>query len=323
MKKVLITGITGQDGAYLAKLLLKNNYKVIGTTRSYNNANFRKLKYLNIFDKIEIQECDLLDISNLINLLSSNNITNIYNLSSQSSVGLSYSQPIDTFKFNTLSVLNILEAIKVTNNNIKFYQASSSEMFGDVPILPITENIPMNPISPYGVSKASAHWLVSTYRESYNIFACSGILFNHESYLRNNNFFIKKVIVESLMIKYRKQQYLKVGNIDVKRDFGFAPDYVEAMYLMMQQKDPDDYIICSGQSLSLKEIILYVFDKLGLSHDKIQIDETLYRPSEIMDIYGSSKKAKDKLGWNYNISFFDVIDLLIQEEEFNFFKEYN
>jgi len=320
MKKALITGITGQDGAYLSKFLLDKGYEVIGLTRGHTSENLYKLKYLGILNSIKIIECDLLDFPNILNIIKKVSPDEIYNLSAQSSVGNSFNQPIDTFHFNTISVLNILESIKISNENIKFYQASSSEMFGKVKKLPIDENTPMHPLSPYAVSKASSHWLTINYRESYSLFACCGILFNHESFLRSKNFFIKKVIQDSIDISFGKKDILSVGNIDIKRDFGYSPKYIEAMYSMMQEETPEDFIICSGESVSLKEIIFYVFDKLKIEHAKLVIDDNLYRPTEINDIYGSNKKAKEKLKWNYDYNFIEVLDMLIEEELINYDK---
>jgi len=320
MKKALITGITGQDGAYLAKLLLEKGYEVIGLTRSYSLGSLYKLEYLEIKDSISIIECDLLDFSNILKLITNIMPNEIYNLSAQSSVGSSFNQPIGTFQYNTISVLNILESIKIVDRGIKFYQASSSEMFGKVKKLPISEDTPMHPLSPYAVSKASAHWLSVNYREAYSIFTSCGILFNHESFLRSKNFFVKKVIQDSLDIHFGKKDILAVGNIDIKRDFGYSPKYVEAMYLMLQQDEPGDYIICSGESVSLRNIILYTFNKLNINDERLVIDQNLYRPTEIDNIYGSNEKAKDKLNWSYNYNFMEVLDMLIDEEIRNYIK---
>ncbi|MBS1488110.1 MAG: GDP-mannose 4,6-dehydratase [Bacteroidetes bacterium] len=317
MKTAIITGITGQDGAYLAKLLLEKNYCVVGIIRSYNNSNLSKLQYLQIADKIKLEECDLTDIPSIINLLKKYQPHELYNLAAQSSVGLSFEQPIGTITFNSISVLNLLESIKIVDKDIRFYQASSSEMYGKVTRLPITEETPMHPLSPYAISKATAYWSVVNYRESYGLYAGSGVLFNHESYLRTDNFFVKKVIKNSLAIKQGKLHELNVGNIDIKRDFGYAPEYVKAMWLILQQPHPEDYIICSGASVSLREIILYVFNKLGISADKIISDPKLFRPTDIKDIYGDNSKAKKQLGWSYDLSFFDVLDILIEEEKKN------
>lgn len=313
MKKALITGISGQDGAYLAKHLLSQNYAIIGLVRGLYNE-YAGLNYLEIYHNITIIECDLMDISQIISIITKEQPTEIYNLAAQSSVNQSFLQPIGTFQFNTISVFNLLEAIKIVNKNIKFYQASSSEMYGKVNQLPITENSILHPLSPYATSKVAAHYTCINYREIHNLFVCCGILFNHESYLRNQNFFIKKVIRESIEIKNNKRQILEVGNIDIKRDFGYAPKYVEAMYLMMQKEKPSDYIICSGVSLTLRQIIYYIFDKLNLSHDLCIVKKELFRPTDIVDIYGTNKKAKEELNWNYDLSFFDVLDILIEEE---------
>jgi GDPmannose 4,6-dehydratase len=317
MKTAIITGITGQDGAYLAELLLANGYRVLGLTRGYNNESLKNLAYLGIVDKVVIEECDLLDISSIMRNISKYQPNEIYNLAAQSSVGLSFSQPIGTISFNTMSVLNLLEAIRTVKPDIKFYQASSSEMYGRVNNLPITEESVLHPLSPYAISKASSHWTVVNYRESYNLFACCGIFFNHESFLRSKDFFIKKVILGALKISRKQQDVLRVGNIDIKRDFGFSPKYVEAMYLMLQQDTAQDFLICSGESLSLREIIYYIFDKLGIDRNKLVVDPALYRPNEIQNIYGDNQKAKKILNWNYDMNFFNVLDILIDEEEKN------
>ena len=315
MKTALITGITGQDGAYLSKLLLDKGYKVVGLIRSNGIINTQKLDYLGITDKIIFEKCNLLDMVEITTMLDKYHPDEIYNLAAQSSVGKSFNKPIETLNFNIISVANLLESIRINDKNIKFYQASSSEMFGSVNTLPLEEGSILHPVSPYGIAKASAHWITVNYRESFGIFTTSGILFNHESFLRDDSFIIKKIIKAALAIKNGKQNILEVGNIDIKRDFGYAPKYVEAMYLMMQHDKPDDYIIASGKSLSIREIIYYIFDKLDVSREKIVINREYFRPNEIADIYGDSTKAKVQLGWEYDLSFFDVIDILMDEEE--------
>jgi GDPmannose 4,6-dehydratase len=318
MNLALISGITGQDGPYLAQKLLKEGYTVVGLVRSYSNSSIYGLRYLGINEKVVIEECDLLDITQIINIINKYSPTEIYNLSAQSSVSISFKQPIGTVQYNSLSVLHILEAIRLTHPAIKFYQASSSEMYGKVNNLPITERSVMHPLSPYAVSKASAHWLCVNYRESYGMFICCGILFNHESYLRSNKFFIKKIIFESILISKGKQDHLRVGNIDIRRDFGYAPLYCEAMYLMMQHTIPDDYLICSGSSVSLRHIIYYVFDKLDIPYDNLIEDIELFRPTDIEDIYGCNDKAKSILSWNYKLNFYEVLDMIIDEELNNY-----
>lgn len=314
MNTAIITGISGQDGAYLAKLLLEKGYKVIGLVRSNAGHNLHGLSYLNIRDKVLIEECDLLDMSQIIKCITRYKPAEIYNLAAQSSVSLSFAQPIGTFHFNTISVFNLLEAIKLTDKHIKFYQASSSEMFGEVKKLPITEDTEFHPKSPYAISKAAAHWTCVNYRESYGMFICCGILFNHESYLRNENFFVKKIIANALKIRNGELDDLNVGDLSIRRDIGFAPKYVEAMYKMMQQPEPANYIICSGKSVSLKYIVEYVFRKLELPISKIITDKQLFRPSEIHDIYGSNQHINQSLNWKYDISIDELLDILIEEE---------
>jgi len=313
-KTAIISGITGQDGAYLTKLLLSKNYTVIGLTRSYTNSKIKNLEYLGLHNLVTIEECDLLDFSSLLKLFTKFNPDEFYNLGAQSSVGLSFEQPIGTIHYNTISVLNILEAIRILKLNTKFYQASSSEMYGKVNHLPIDDKTPLHPLSPYAISKASAYWTVINYRESYGIYGVNGVLFNHESYLRSNNFFVKKVIISALEIATGNLAYLKVGNIDIKRDFGYAPDYVDAMFLSLQQEKAGDYFICSGNSIYLRDIVEYVFKKFNIPLDKIVIDPHFFRPAEILDLYGDNQKAKSDLGWNYSKSFYEVLDLLIEEE---------
>jgi GDPmannose 4,6-dehydratase len=319
-KSVLITGISGQDGAYLSHLLLNNGYKVIGLVRSHSDSDLKGLHYLGIANKIKIEECDLSDFSQVIKIIEQYKPDEIYNLAAQSSVSLSFKQPIGTFTFNTISVFNLLEAVKMINSKIKFYQASSSEMFGSINHLPITEDAEFHPKSPYAISKAAAHWICVNYRESYDMFVCCGILFNHESYLRNKNFFMKKILQESIEIKNGKREALEVGNLDIKRDFGYAPKFVEAMYLMMQRDRPTNYLICSGRSVSLREVVNIVFDKLGIDKCRIKISEELYRPAEIVNIYGNPEKAKKELGWRYEMTIEDIIDLLLKEEIDNYHK---
>ena len=313
-RTAIITGITGQDGAYLGELLLSKDYQVIGIVRSYTSSTLNNLKYLGIEKKIKLIECDLTDITSILSLIKKNKPNEIYNLAAQSSVGLSFEQPFGTILFSATSVLNLLESIRITDKTIRFYQASSSEMFGKVTKLPVREDSPMHPLSPYAISKATAFWSVINYRESYGLFGCNGVLFNHESHLRTDTFFVKKVIQNSIEIAKGKLDRLTVGQIDLKRDFGYAPEYVKAMWLMLQHSSPDDYSICSGSSVSLREIIHYVFKKLKIPLHKLMIDETLFRPVDIMDIYGDNGKAKKILGWKYDLNFFQVLDMLIEEE---------
>jgi len=314
MKTAFITGVSGQDGAYLAALLLGKGYKVVGLTRTYTSGKLSGLKYLGIEDNVILEECDLLDFSSILKLLKKYQPDEVYNLSAQSSVGVSFEQPIGTISYNILSVLNILESIRLVNPTTRFYQASSSEIYGKAESLPITLDSPMRPVSPYAISKASAYWITTNYRESYSLYSVNGVLFNHESYLRSGNFFVKKVIHTALDIKRQKAKELKVGNLDIKRDFGYAPKYVEAMFLSLQQEEPSDYIICSGQSVSLRQVVNHVFDRLEISRDKIVEDPALFRPNEITDLYGSNANSIAKLDWSYKTNFFEILDILIDEE---------
>ena len=313
-KTAIISGITGQDGAYLAQLLLKNNYRVIGLMRENSGVNIDGLAYLDIKDQVELTTCNLLNKPEVVALLEKYQPAEFYNLAAQSSVYQSFKNPIATFEFNTISVFNLLEAIKTVDKEIRFYQASSSEMYGRVNDLPITENSVLHPLSPYAISKAAAHFTCIHYRESYQMHVSCGVLFNHESYLRQNTFFVKKILRESIKICKGEQEVLLVGNIDIKRDFGYAPFYVEAMYLMLQQKTATDYLICSGQSITLREIIYYIFEKLDISRTACQVCSELYRPSEIEDMFGDNTKAKSELHWHYNLTIFETLDLLLEEE---------
>ncbi|MFN8294932.1 MAG: GDP-mannose 4,6-dehydratase [Chitinophagales bacterium] len=314
MNKAIITGISGQDGSYLAKLLLEKGYQVIGLVRSTTSSNLNGLNYLNIRNKVLIEECDLQDLSQIITCIQKYQPTEIYNLAAQSSVSLSFAQPIGTFHFNTISVFNLLEAIKLTDKQIKFYQASSSEMFGEVKKLPITEDTEFHPKSPYAISKAAAHWTCVNYRESYNLFICCGILFNHESHLRNENFFVKKIISNAHKIKNGTLDVLKVGDLNIKRDIGYAPKYIEAMYQMMQQPKADNYLICTGKSVSLSYIVEYIFNKLNIPTSKIIVDKSLFRPSEIKDIFGSTEHINKNLNWHYDLTINELLDILLEEE---------
>ncbi len=313
-KLALITGITGQDAAYLTQFLLGKNYRVIGAFRKSGQNDFSRLAYLAVLERIELVECDLTSPEACIKLIEDNQPLEVYNLAAQSSVSFSFSYPRETLEFNILSVLNLLEAIRSVNQKVKFYQASSSEMYGKVDQLPITNKTQLHPISPYGISKATSHWMVSQYREAYGLFATSGILFNHESYLRPDTFFVKKVIRAAVRIKLGLQDVLAVGNIDIKRDFGLASEYVKAIWMMLQLDEPNDFQVCSGSSVSLRSIVYYVFDTLGLEHNLVVHDPMLYRPAEILDIYGDKRDIEQKTGWIYNLTFFDVLDMLIEEE---------
>ncbi len=317
MKTAMITGITGQDGAYLAKFLLNKGYNIIGLIRNNSRVNIKNLKYLGINAKINFIKIDLLNLSSIVRVIEKNKIDEIYNLAAQSSVGLSFNQPIETLEFNIVSTAKLLEAIRITKPKIKFYQASSSEMFGNVKkeTLPINESFSLHPISPYGVSKAASHWITVNYREAYNLFAVCGIFFNHESVLRNKNFVTKKIINTAVKISLGLTDELRLGNMKVYRDWGYAPKYVEAMWLMLQKDEPDDYVISSGEVHSLEEFIIKVFEKLDLTVDRfVKIDENLYRSNDLKINYGDNSKARNKLNWNYSMTFEQLIDKLVEDE---------
>lgn len=286
--------------------------------RSISGGNFDRLKYLGVFDKIQLMECDLKDISQILYIIRDTKPSEIYNLAAQSSVSMSFKQPIGTIEFNTTSVINLLEAVRFVDPSIRFYQASSSEMFGRVNTLPITEDSHVHPLSPYAISKVTGHYICINYRESYGLFTSCGILFNHESFLRGENFFVKKLLRGALEIKHGAREFLEFGNLDIKRDFGWSEKYVEAMWLMLQQEKPDDFVICSGVSISLREIVHYVFDQLGISRSCIRISTDLFRPTEIEDIYGANEKARTELNWDYQMDFREVLDLILKEEELNY-----
>lgn len=312
-KTAFITGISGQDGAYLSQFLLTLGYKVVGLTRSYSESTISKLKKLGIEHLVKIEECDILDYASILRLMLDYKPIEVYNLAAQSSVGLSFTQPIATIQFNTISTLNLLEIIRQFLPNTKIYQASSSEMYGNIVNLPIKEDTLLNPLSPYAISKTTCHQMIKLYRESYGVFSCSGILFNHESSLRSDNFFIKKLIVGAIQIKRGMKDKLVLGNLNIKRDFGYSPEYVKAMYKMMQTDEPEDFIICSGKSILLEDIVKFVFEYLEIDLSKLIIDTSLFRPSEIYDIYGCNQKARTHLNWFYDIDFNNVLIEIIED----------
>lgn len=327
MKTAIITGISGQDGAYLAKLLLSKGYRVVGIVREHQQKRLIGLEFLGINNLIELKEVNMLDRFVVEDLIEKYQPDEFYNLAAQSSVGLSFKSPVITFEFNTISVINILEAIRKNSPATKYYQASSSEMFGNIGTenLPLKESVLFHPASPYGISKASAHWITVNYREAFGLKACCGILFNHESCLRGENFVIKKIIRTAIEIKKGKTDKLQLGNLSVQRDWGYAPKFVEAMWLMLQQDDFKEYLICSGHVTSLKSIAEDVFSTLELDFDKhVEIEESLMRNLELDIIYGNNSKAKNELGWDYDMSLGQLINqLIIDEKEFLNWKSKN
>ena len=317
MKTALITGITGQDGAYLSKYLIDKNYRIIGITRNLQSGNLNGLSFLGVENDIELVEANVFDLSNIIRLLEKYKPDEFYNLAAQSSVGLSFEQPIGTLEYNIISVANILEAIRIVDKKIKIYQSSSSEMYGNIDKnkLPIDEDFIIHPASPYAISKAAAHWTCVNYREAYNLFISSGILFNHESVLRRQNFVTKKIISSAIKIKKNELDSLKVGNTSISRDWGYAPEYIKVMWKMLNVPKPNDYIICTGEAHTLHEFIEKVFVKIGLDPVKyVVFDKAFYRPVELEIIYGNPQKAKTELEWNYSFSFDELIDKLIEDE---------
>ena len=315
MKTALITGVTGQDGAYLSRLLLERGYKVFGSVRNIVQSNHKNLVHLGVEGSIELVTTNLLDLSNVIRLIEKVQPQEIYNLASQSSVGLSFEQPIGTVEFNVLSTINLLEGMRILPLKARFYQASSSEMFGKVARLPVTEETTIHPVSPYAISKAAAHWTTVNYREAYGLFTCCGILFNHESVLRGQQFVTKKVVSTAVKIKMGSVQKLRLGNLEIERDWGYAPEYVKVMWTMLQREKPDDYIIATGEAHSLRGFVELVFQCLGLNwEDHVIVDKDLYRPADIKTIYGDPSKARTELGWEYNLSFNNLVQLLVEEE---------
>lgn len=316
MKKALITGITGQDGAYLAKLLLEKGYKVYGFVARRSTDSSWRLKHLNIEDKVTLLDGDLMDMGSMIRALSEVNPNEVYNLAAQSFVGSSFNQPLLTGETTGLGVTRWLEAIRIVDKDIRFYQASTSEMFGGMVDKPLQdENTPFHPRSPYGVAKLYGHWMTVNYRESYNMYVCSGILFNHESPLRGIEFVTRKVTDAVAKIKLGKQKELRLGNIDAKRDWGFAGDYVEAMWLMLQQENADDFVIATGITTTVRDMCKIAFDYVGLNYeDYVVIDSKFYRPAEVEILLGNPAKAKDKLGWEPKTTLKDLIEMMVEAD---------
>lgn len=314
-KSVLITGITGQDGAYLARLLLYKGYKVYGLDRRTSTITTERLKYLGIEDRIELLDGDLIDLASIIRAIQTAKPQEFYNLAAQSFVHTSFAQPILTAQVTGVGVLNCLEAIRAIDPKIRFYQASTSEMYGKIKQPVQDEDTPFHPRSPYGAAKMFGHWITVNYRESYNMFACSGILFNHESPLRGIEFVTRKVTDAAARIKLGKQKELRLGNIDAKRDWGFAGDYVEAMWLMLQQNEPDDFVIATGRTTTVRDMCKIAFSHVGLNYeDYVVIDPKFYRPAEVELLLGSPAKAKAKLGWEAKTSLEDLIKMMVDAD---------
>jgi GDPmannose 4,6-dehydratase len=314
-KTALITGITGQDGSYLAEFLLEKGYQVAGMVRRSSTVNFDRIAHIQEHDALEIVQGDLLDQMSLIDILKECQPDEVYNLAAQSFVPTSWRQPVLTGEFTALGVTRMLDAIRIVDPTIRFYQASSSEMFGKVVEVPQRESTPFYPRSPYGVAKVYGHWITVNYRESYDLFACSGILFNHESPRRGLEFVTHKVTHAVARIKLGLQDKVRLGNLEARRDWGYAGDYVEAMWLMLQQDQPDDYVIATGETHSVQELCDVAFSYVGLNYnDYVVTDPKFYRPAEVDTLIGDASKARAKIGWKPTIDFKQLIELMVEAD---------
>jgi GDPmannose 4,6-dehydratase len=312
-RRALITGITGQDGSFLADLLLEKGYEVHGMVRRSSTETFQRLTHIR--DDITLHTGDLLDQRSLTDVLRETTPHEIYNLAAMSFVAASWTQPVLTAEFTGTGVTRMLEAMREAAADARFYQASSSEMFGKVLEVPQTETTPFYPRSPYGVAKAYGHFITVNYRESYDLFACSGILFNHESERRGLEFVTRKVTHGAAAIKLGLQQDLALGNLDAERDWGYAKDYVEAMWLMLQQDAPEDYVIATNEAHSVRELVNIAFARVGLNpDDHVRIDPRFYRPAEVDHLIGSYDKAKERLGWEPRTSFEELVNLMVDSD---------
>lgn len=330
MKRALITGITGQDGSYLAELLLEKGYEVYGIWRRKSTVDYGNAKHLK--DKVKLIYADLTDLASLMDAVKESNPDEVYNLAAQSFVATSWDTPVGTAEIDAIGVLNMLEAIRKVKPDARFYQASTSEMFGKVQEIPQKETTPFYPRSPYGVAKLYGHWITKNYRESYNMFACSGILFNHESERRGEEFVTRKITMAVAKIKNGLQDVLELGNLDAKRDWGHSKDYVEAMWLMLQQDTPDDYVISTGETHPVREFVTLAFKAAGMdvewheSGDKeyatlkgtdkvvVKVNPKFYRPAEVELLIGDCSKAEKVLGWKRKISYEDLINRMVKND---------
>ena len=312
-KKALITGITGQDGSYLAELLLEKGYEVVGLHRRSSTVTFERISHLT--DRLTLVPADLLDESSLIRVLKDHRPTEVYNLAAQSFVQTSFAQPILTGEVTALGVTRLLEAILMVDPSIRFYQASSSEMFGKVLEVPQTERTPFYPRSPYGVAKVYGHWITVNYRESYGLHASSGILFNHESPRRGLEFVTRKVTFSAAAIKLGLQNTVALGNLDAQRDWGYAADYVRAMWLMLQQDEPGDYVVATGETHPVRELCQIAFDQVGLNwEDHVAVDQQFFRPAEVDLLIGDPSTARAKLGWKPEVGFEELVRMMVDAD---------
>jgi GDPmannose 4,6-dehydratase len=312
-RRALITGITGQDGSYLAEFLLKKGYAVVGMARRASTDPFERIEHVR--DRVLLRQADLLDQSSLIRLLRETRPNEIYNLASQSFVPTSWEQAVLTAEFTAVGVTRLLEAVRLVDPRIRFYQASTSEMFGNVQEVPQHEGTPFYPRSPYGVAKLYGHWITVNYRESYGLFTCSGILFNHESPRRGKEFVSRKVTDGVARIKHALAAQLRLGNLEARRDWGYAGDYVEAMWLMLQQEAPDDYVIATGETHSVRELAQIAFARAGLDwRQHVVEDQELKRPAEVDLLQGDYSKAKRVLGWQPKVGFRELIEMMVDAD---------
>ena len=316
MKSALITGITGQDGAYLAKFLLDKGYEVYGTYRRISTPNFWRLQYLDIFGRVNLIPADLVDAGSMVEAVKISEPDEIYHLAAQSFVVASFEQPIGTGEVTGLGVTRVLEAIRQINPEIKFYQASTSELYGKGHSSNLAETTPFQPSSPYAAAKLYGYWLTRQYREGYNIFACNGILFNHESPLRGLEFVTRKISNSVAKISLGLEKELYLGNLEAKRDWGYAPDYVESMWLMLQQKEPDDYVIATNEAHSVRDFAEKAFDVVGLDWQKyVKADDKRFlRPLDVNFLQGAYSKAKKKLGWEPKVKFNKLVKIMVKED---------
>ena len=311
--RAVITGITGQDGAYLAELLLEKGYEVHGMVRRASTQNLDRIRHLR--DRVVLHQADLLDQLSIVTILRNTQPREVYNLAAQSFVPTSWLEPLLTGEFTALGVTRMLEAIRYVDPKIRFYQASSSEMFGRVRCEPQNEETTFWPRSPYGVAKVYGHWITVNYRESYNMFACSGILFNHESPLRGKEFVTRKITDSVARIKLGLQKTLKLGNLDALRDWGFSGDYVRAMWLMLQQDEPDDYVVATGEKHSVREFVELAFDRVGLDwRQHVEIDPSFFRPAEVNTLCGDATKAHTVLGWQPVVTFPELVRTMVDAD---------
>jgi GDPmannose 4,6-dehydratase len=316
MKTALICGVSGQDGAYLAQLLLSKDYVVCGTSRDAQMSSFQNLVRLGIREQVKLESAALNDFRSVLQVLMKTQPDEVYNLAGQSSVGLSFEQPVETLDSITIATLNLLEAIRFTGAPIKFYNAGSSECFGDIGEQAADETTPFRPRSPYAVAKAAAFWEVANYREAYGLFACSGILFNHDSPLRPKRFVTQKIVDAACRIAQGSQEKLYLGNIAIQRDWGWAPEYVEAMYLMLQHQEPGDYVIATGESRKLEDFVAAAFACVGLDwQENVVTDASLLRPTDLAISKGNPAKANLKLGWQAQSKMNEVVQMMVQASQ--------